>query len=258
MANTFLSNYNAWFALGLWHASTWTATIAADGAFFKITMTQGATNVVLKDDDLSSGATAPTVANFMASWGSGSPDGVNLQNAVTTVMTTPDFIVMLNSVGNAWNAITAMSAHTTPASYNIRGGSSHVISGGSYELIYTCFCFGDNTAGAPVHVGHAQAAGRLSGVGSIPFFTPGGQTTIAGYTEVVGNWGRLGMIVPDLGVSDDVVYIVAPGKACSEFQKKGTFPAPTLYPLTWLLGAFDSYYFCPESRCMLYLQASEM
>jgi hypothetical protein len=237
-----------------------TPSVIADGVFKAVVLTwPGGHTATIRDGAMSAGSTPLTVLNlWKSSWNQNKLAQYSLIGAGLANST-----IASNYGAAASYAITApiyMAPYLTDYGHNSGGGAQ--IAGGLNMSVFafanTLTSTGDAMGYSWLGIGGGSIGSGHSGYETGEFNV--GAPIAASYTQskmVYGNWGRAGMIVPDLGVAGQGPKITVRGKACSELQKMFPYVAPTDSPNTWLMGPYGEYYFCPESLDILYLQASQ-
>jgi len=257
MSDTFGSTVDDFLKNGNWLLGSYTMSLVATTHFWKIVATVGASTFTLQDSNLNSGVTSPTLKNLWLSW---CPPGrtVPYVNSMTLDGNGTWQFNHFQSIGRLFTALATLlvqkcSDFLAVASGALSAGASNALASSQVSLL---------TVTSTLNPGYTPIYRMLFIYGALSSTDVGDDTTlnlgvvraspITNMRTLEGNWGRVGMVVPDLGVSDDIVKIQVLGVNCSQEQGSTALLAPTSLPLTWLSGAFDSYWFCPESRDIIY------
>jgi hypothetical protein len=118
MADTFQSTFQAFLSGYVDNGSTYAATVNADGSFWNITMTAGASVFVLRDSSLSGGATPKTVLNYLQSWkySSGSLTVTAIGGIRATLQLAENYVGAMYSM---FNGLITVATHCTDYQGNL-------------------------------------------------------------------------------------------------------------------------------------------
>lgn len=258
MLDTFASGIRKFFDE---YTVGWTTSAiveSVDGVFHKQTFTSGGNTYVLRDSNLASGATPHTVENIILSWIEQGYAAVQWSLVVQNAITSGDCNLALNSCLTASTAFLDSVFRGTNY-FNVAANFVAVpVAGFTSALRMTYVTVTTNATPKLAYVGVFMGGGIVgngfNGAG-LSFLIPEPQVTTM--RQISQNWGRAGMIIPNLGVSSQLCRLVLPGAVCSEEIGETTMLVSGPVPLSWLSDNYETHWFCPESRCILKLAAGE-
>ena len=258
MADTLLSTFLAFQSGYLSSGAAATQSVIADGSFWLLRMTQGASHWDIRDAGLSAGTTPPLIVNVWESL-RGSYTGPQISLCRNAVLNSTQATNLQQSMSNVMTGLgnlafrcsdyqTAQSFFTAinPGGVNVIGRTGVYYIATNVAKIYYSIAWAGGGSWPNVGGYTADLRGLMLGTSSQ-------QLEVADYLAISNNWTRYGALIPDLGVTDDEVYQTSMSACCSARKQYGNYLVPGQLPLSWVQGPFGEWVYCPESRCVLYL-----
>jgi hypothetical protein len=237
-----------------------TASIVADGGFYNLVLTSASFPTIVIGDAGLNAQSSVTTAEFSASWTPGAGKGFQIQSYVITDEVIAGHGNLSQVVANLQSLLTALGQLFGKCSDYVAAATSFAQGFGLGDETWIVGVVPAIVLPSPIFpwlgivwmtiqrfAAETGVMGPVSGPGA----------TLAGYTQISGNWGRMGMVVPNLQTSTSLCKMTAPGAFCSAVQSQAEVVSPSQLPLTWLSGQYAGQWFCPESMDILYPQPGE-
>ena len=222
------------------------AVLIPNATFFNIQILWNDGSLGSITDGFSAGtATTQNVAGRMLT-----PAGLITTSAPNTTVQAQSQASVAMLVAAMGNLLGSCTDKANQSSVGLSGSSAHALGTGGVFIQNSTSGY----CGSPSF----SVKTNLVGFSETPILTPTvAPTVIQYYNAVSGNYGRAGMIIPDLRALIGDAYLCCPAKACSENITPGAYLVPTDTPLSWLSGQYEEYFFCPESRDIIYFASGQ-